>query len=152
MSNTTYSDAVDSMFAQFVATWEIESSPVVGYVPEIRWQGKEKTEIPDKTLFWIRLSTQLVLERQSSLSTDVTGPGKRQYESSGLIFVQLFCPKTTINALYLGRLLAQLARNVFRRQNANVTYRNARINDNLESEQDFHRINVVAEFEFNEIV
>lgn len=151
-----YEQARDEMFALFKTAWDANSAAVVGYVPEVRWQGKEiatpNAGKPDRTKFWARVSIQSVLEQQATLSNCVVEPGKKKYESAGLIFVQVFGPKSVDNSYELLQQLAKVARNAYRGKTTpgNVWFRNVRINT-LNPEELFYRLNVVGEYEFNEI-
>lgn len=148
----TPSEARDEMFSLFSVAWATDAPAIAGYAPEVRWQGKEEPAAPDASKFWVRVSTQHVFEEQKSLTTEVTGQGKRRYEVSGLIFVQLFCPKSNPRATEQGYLLAQVARAAFRGKSTpgNVWFYNVRINE-LPEEDQFYRFNIIGEYEYDEI-
>jgi len=146
---TTYVEAIDEMFSLFNDAWLGQSAAVVSHVPVVRWPGVEEPGTPDAAKFWARVSQQTVLEEQSTISDD---NGKRRYTASGLIFVQLFCPKSEPAAMENGRKLAVIARNSFRGKTTSgkVWFRNARINE-LAPEESAYRFNVVAEYEYDEV-
>lgn len=146
---TNYVEAIDEMFALANNAFAANSSAVVGYVPDIRWPGVQEVGTPDASKFWARVSQQTVIEEQTTLADE---SGKRRYTASGLIFVQLFCPKADVAAMDKGRKLAVIARNAFRGKTTSgkVWFRNARINE-LEPEESAYRFNVVAEYEYDEI-
>lgn len=135
--------AIDAMFAQFNAAWQAGTAAVVGYVPEIRWQGREKETPPPGDKYWARVSNQTVGEGNAAI-------GNSLFESYGLVFVQVFAPKSEADANEKGRALAVLARNVFRAQNPLVCFRHARVQE-LEPEAAFIRFNAVTEYEFYEL-
>jgi|SRR5688572_14082970 len=147
-----YDEARDEMFALFKAAWDANTTAIAGYVPEVRWQGKELTTKPDRSKYWARVSLQSVLEQQATLSNCVIEPGKKKYESAGLIFVQVFAPKAIATAYDTLQKLAIVARDAYRGKTTpgNVWFRNVRINT-LEPEELFYRLNVVGEYEFDEI-
>ena len=147
---TTYSGATDEICGQFWQAWNAaEVSSLVGYVPDVRWPYVEEPETPDSSKYWARVSIQTVFEEQTALAGNDT---KRRYTASGLVFVQLFCPKSVSDSGEVGRKLAEISRNAFRCKSSpnNVWFRNARINE-LSPENLFHRFNVVAEFEYDEV-
>jgi len=148
----TFKQATDEMKALFLAAWNAETAAIVTYVPEIRWQGVEKKALPDGSKYWVRFSKQTVTEEQSTLSNCEGLPGQKVYTASGLIFIQLFCPKSEENAQDLGGKLAAVARNAFRGKTTpgKVWFRNVRINE-LSPEDLYVRFNVVAEFEYDEL-
>jgi len=149
---TNYEGARDEIFALLNVAWLAGAAAIVGYVPEIRWQGVTKETKIDESKFWARVSMQSVGGEQASLSNCAGAIGQKHYTDFGLIFVQLFAPMAAQQAtMKLGRL-AMLARNVYRGVSTDnkVWFRNARIN-NLEDELQFHRLNVVAEYEYDEL-
>lgn len=144
----TYDEAKDEIFSQFYTAWKAQSAAIAGYEPEAWWQNLEKPYKPPQDKFWVRVSTQSVIEEQSTFRDGV----EKRYTGSGLVFVQLFCPKTLGDADTLGGKLAEVARNAFRgkKTTGGVWFRNVRIN-NLEPEELFYRFNVVAEYEYDEV-
>jgi len=144
----TYTEAVDAINGAFYEAWQAEAASIVGSVPEIRWQGVEADK-PPQNVFWCRVSIQTVYEEQTTLSND---NGTKRYRTGGLVFVQIFCPTADAQAMDKGRKLAIVARNAFRgKQTANgVWFRNARINE-LPPEDDAYRLNVVADYEYDDI-
>ena len=142
-----YEDAVSEMFAQFNNKWESEASGIVGYTPDVRWPGVSEGDVPVNK-FWCRVSQQTVDEYQTGLSN---GENNR-YTTIGLIFVQLFCPRTVDSSYWNGRKLAKIARNAFRGHTTEnkVWFRNARINE-LDPENAFYRFNIIAEYEYDQI-
>lgn len=149
---TTYTQAVDAMFKLFNDAWSAGASAIVGSVPPIRWQGVEGRDKPLPNSYWCRVSTQNVLERQTTHKTGVAIGENRRYTSSGLLFVQLFCPMSSADAMDKGRQLATLARDAFRGKTTpnDVWFRNARINE-LPPEESFYRFNIVVEYEYDDI-
>lgn len=148
-----YSAARDEMFALFKTAWDASSSTVAGYVPEVRYQGRELPTKPSATKHWCRISTQNVIDRQITLSDCVEESGKKRYESAGLVFVQLFAPKSVATADEQGRKLAEVAKKAFRGKTTPgaIWFKNVRINDNIADEDGFYRFNVVAEYEYDEV-
>lgn len=150
---TFYTQAVDEMnklFNDAFAAPNIVS--LIGYKPEIFWYGNEREGLPSSDKFWVRHSVQNVLEEQSSLSECEGAVGKKLYDSSGVIIIQFFCPKSTANSLEKGRKLAMIARNAYRGNGTpnGVWFRNARVVD-VPDEKPWYRLNVVIEYEFSEI-
>lgn len=147
-----FDDVNDEINSLFFSAWKARSAAIVGYVPEIRWQGVQYRDLPDGSKFWGRLSKQTVFEEQATLSNCEGLPGKKKYTASGLVFLQLFCPKSNAQAFELGQQLAKLGRNAFRGKSTpgGIWFRNVRINE-LNSERLYERFNVVTEFEHDEL-
>lgn len=148
----TYAEASDEINLLIKEAWELQSSDIVGYIPELRWQGIQYRNLPDTSKYWARVSIQTIFEEQASLSNGVGLAGKRRFESSGLVFVQIFCPKSDARAFEKGKLLAVIARDAFRGKSTEsaIFFRNVRIQE-IPQEDNFERLNIVAEFEYDEI-
>jgi len=147
---TTYSNAIDEINAMFWTDWNsVKTSDLAGYVPEVRWQHVEGVAPPDGSKFWARVSSQTAFEEQTALAGN---DGARRYTASGIVIVQLYCPKSLSRAGEIGRKLAEVARNSFRGKStsSSVWFRNARINE-LAPEENVYRFNIVAEFNYDEM-
>ena len=149
---TDYRGATDDIFGLITKTVEQQSTAVIGYTPEIRYQGVPENNMPGTDKVWMRASIQTVDEQQKTFSTCEGAPGKKLYSSYGLVFVQIFIPKTKNGLWSKGTTFASVLRNAFRgsKSGNGVWFRNPRIEE-LTPEADFFRINVVSEFEYSEI-
>lgn len=147
----TYTTSRDEIFGQFLTAWNLYAPSIVGYLPEVRWQDSEKETIPDGSKYWARLSVQTVTEEQTALG-ECDAPSKRRYTASGLVFVQLFAPKSDSRGAELLGELAMIARNAYRGKSTagSVWFRNCRIKE-LPMEDLFYCRNVVCEFEYDDI-
>lgn len=145
--------AIDEMFSLLNVAWLAGTTAVAGYVPELRWQGKELATKPDPKKYWARASVQRVTEEQATISNCVDAPGQKRFEIGGFLMLQIFCPKIEIAAQVKGAALAEVAKRAFRGKHTspgNVWFHNVRINE-LKPDDSYVRFNVVAEFEFDEI-
>lgn len=147
-----YPDAIDELYAKFVAAWNAQSAAVVGYVPQIFFQGVQPETPPDSSKYWCRVSHDIVIESQTSLSTCEGAPGQRRYTAQGLLFVQLFGPKEDAQAFEFLQKLAIIGRNAYRGKTTpgHIWFRNVRVKP-LPDEELYKRFNVIAEFEYDEI-
>lgn len=149
---TDFPTAIEQIQALFKVAWDANAGAVFGYLPDVEWYGAESVGKADRSKVWVRFMTQAVVEEQATLSTCVDAPFSRRYEASGLVFVQLFLPKTVDNAVVKGRVLAKVARNAFRgkKTTGGVVFYNCRIRD-IPPEDLFYRFNVVAEYDYDEL-
>lgn len=147
-----YDVALDDIYSVLNVAWLGGAAAVVGYVPEIRWPGVEDSTKPDGSKFWARISTQTVTEEQTGFGVCPTETNAMRTTAFGLVFVQLFCPKNVDTSFEFGKLLAKLVRSAYRgRKTVNgVWFRNVRINE-LSAEDLWHRFNVIAEYEYDEV-
>lgn len=149
---TNYESARDEMFALLNVAWQAGASAIVGYTPEIRWQGITKEGKVDVSKYWARVSIESVDGEQTTLSDCAGALGQKRYTDYGLVFVQLFAPiEAQQSQLKLGRL-GMLARNAYRgvSTDGKVWFRNARIKT-IPDELEFHRLNIVAEYQYDEL-
>lgn len=149
---TNYAQATDEINQRFYDDWLSKTAEIVGYVPELRWQNVQEPAQINSSKFWARVSIQTVIEEQSTLSNCEGLPWQKRYTTNGLVFVQIFCPKSNARANELGKLLSVVARNSFRGKMTDnkVWFRKARINE-LPQEDLFYRFNVIAEFQYDEL-
>lgn len=152
MASTDYQTAINDIFTLINSAWIAGAATAVGETAELRFVGVEKEGKIPTDKFWGRVSTQGVNEGQASIANGVGAPGNRRWRADGLVYVQLFAPKSRNTAMQKLRALAQLARNAYRgKQSVNgVSFYNARIQE-LDPEELFHRINVVAEYQYDEL-
>lgn len=144
---TNYISARDSMFELIRSTAQAFS-----YFPHIEYPMIVNQSKPDASKIWLRASTQIVSVEQTALSTCEVENGKKLYTSYGLVIVEFYIPKIEPNGS-LALMWAIQLQNAFRNASSNdgVIYRKARINDGIEPEENFFRLNVVANFEFDEV-
>lgn len=175
---TNYIEAYDSMRERFESTWtdwvtngkpvNIRNSagprqPVIElkradnqnvYVPQIFWKESEEDQPPGYEEHWCRFTSQEIETNQAALRTGLeAGELVQSKETSyGIIIVQMFYAKAAFRGEH--RKLSVIARDIFRSRNIRgnkVWYRNARINE-LRPEENYYRANIVAEYEFDELV
>lgn len=146
---TTYPAVVDAMFAMVLADWQAGAPGIVGTIPEVRWQGDESPQAPAVGTYWLRVTEQLVIEQQTSLSGST---GQKLYTSQGLIYAQVFCPSSDPPSYTNGRFLARLCRNTFRKREPGdlVWFRNAKIVP-VGLSGAWYQFNVSATYQFDEI-
>lgn len=144
----TYFDARDSLYAKLILN-TAEVIALVGYVPKIVYQGVESIDKLPTDEFWMRISQQTVLEEQATLSGNDL---KRRYTTDGLLFVQIFIPKTLPQNYAIGVKLAVFVKNLYRGKQTEdcIWFRNVRIQE-LPAEDAWNRLNVVAEYQYDEI-
>lgn len=151
---TTYTAAIDEMYGLVYDVIQNEITPEIGYEPLTFWQYTEKHGKPSRNKYWLRVSSQIVIESQETLSTACGDAGQKRYNTAGLLFIELYLPKAVGNSGAIGRLLGTMLRDKFRKAvsgASGIVYRNSRILDGLPSEDLFYRLNVVTEFEYDEI-
>lgn len=147
--------AIDDMVTLLLSALGAGSpgATLLTYVPDLRYDGKEKSTLPDPAKLWARLSHQGVRDGQTSMAAQVSGPDKRRYRVEGLLFVQIFAPMVD-GGMDILEKVANIVKNSYRGKISNVAgviFRNVRIND-LPNDGKSYRKNVVAETSYDEIV
>lgn len=148
---TNYSVATAEMFGALNVNWQAHSAAIVGYIPLLYWPGVEQTDAPALDKYWARASILTVVEGDDALGSDGPG-GTRYYLSAGNLFVQCFGPMIG-DPQVMDRLrsLSTLAQNSFRgnKTASGVWFRNVRKQE-LGPDEKFYRINVIAEWQYQE--
>lgn len=144
----TPTTARDEIFRLFTDGWAAQS--IVEGDLDLRYQGRELPNIPRG--YWGRISTQMVTSQQSA-HTMPDGPEASpiEYETNGLVFVQVFAPMAEPDSYRNGDLLAAYCVDIFRRTEtaSGVWFRNGRFNE-LEADGQNYRWNVKVEYQFTE--
>ncbi len=145
----TQSEARDEIFAIFKASWDASSAAVTGYIPKIEYQGAQPRNVPDTAKHWCRISIQTVSEKQASFARNA---GEKKFTAFGLVYVQIFSPRSENNGFEKGLFLGKIAKKSFRGKSTPgaVWFYNVRLNE-LTPEDSFYRLNVVAEYEYDEV-
>lgn len=143
---TTYSGAIDELFGIVNSIWP-QLTGIAGYAPEIRWAGEVRPGKPDASKFWARVSASIVTDKLSTLSNVV---GSKLFHATGLLYVQLFCPRNEVNPTVKGRSMAEIIRAQFRAASpsGNIWFRDQKIVE-LPSTEENYPINVVVTFEYD---
>ncbi len=142
---TDYPSAVDALYG--IATAALKG--LTPAVTDIRYPGSDEVAIPPASEYWARVSDQMVIERQQSLSADVGMPGGRRYQCIGLITVQLFCPRIDGAAANNGRMMITQVVDAFRRPvpDGSMWFRNQQQKPVIYNKANL-QFNAVATFEF----
>lgn len=152
---TTYPVAVDDMYRIVTAAWNAGgtgAAAILGESAELRYVDVEKPGKVATDKYFGRIVESQVSEPLASLSNNVVAPGNRRYRAEGILRVELFAPKSKSSSKDKLRLLAQSVKLALRGKETpnGVEFNNVRIN-NVDAEELFYRLNVVAEYAYDEI-
>jgi hypothetical protein len=144
-----YSDALDELFGMVEAVFVDPTIMALVGTLDVRWQGVGTSAVPDRSKMWARVSTQTVTDNQVSLAANAN---KNLYEATGLLYVQLFCPRNLAASMENGRAVALAMRDAFRKQSPSgqIWFRNQKILELAET-VDFYPINVVVQYSYKTI-
>lgn len=147
----TPQQARKEMFALVNSAWQAGATAIVGYVPEIRYQGVELPALPGTDKFWARASTDNVTTRQASHKADEPGVSDVVYETLGFITLQIFAPMKSADSWEKGELLSELGQRMFMASETagGVWFRNPRIRQ-LDNDGTWYRWNVLADYQFDQ--
>lgn len=148
----TPQEARKQMFALVADTWAAKSEPIVGYLPEIRYQGLEEAELPGADKFWMRASTQTVTTRQSGHRMPEVGGSPVVFTNFGFITLQVFAPMKARSSWAKGELLSELGQCMFMASETggSVWFRNPRIRE-IQNDGTWYRWNVIADYQFDQV-
>lgn len=146
---TTLRAAIDEMFATANNVFTGYAATLLGYAPDVRWPGVPLGTQPDKSRLWARVSTQIVTDEQASLAN---AQGIQLYAATGLLHIQLFCPRNVGASIDNGRLVAEALQNAFRLQSTSgeIWYSKQKAFELPEAEENYP-INVSVQFYYKTI-
>ena len=132
--------------------WQAYALGIVGYAPEIRWQGVELGFLPGSDKFWMRVSTQGVASPQRGHRMPQVGISKPVYDNLGFITLQIFAPMKSADSYEKGELLAGLGQGMFMASETagSIWFRNPRIRE-LDNDGSWFRWNVIADYQFSQV-
>lgn len=151
--------ARDESARKFTEAFGPAAEVIIGDPVEIRYQGVlhaiagQPLKAVDPSKYWVRFSMRGVMSRPSAfVLSEEPVPSQMEFETNGLVFVQVFAPMIEVNGFAQGLLLAELAQDIFRRTEtaSGVVFNNVRINE-LDDDTKSYRWNVIAEYEFSEV-
>jgi hypothetical protein len=149
----TPQQARKEMFAKVDECWRAHSEDIVGYVPEIRWQGVEEGKVPGADKFWMRAGTTTVTTRQSGhMMPDEPDGSPVVYTNYGFITLQIFAPMKGRESWSKGELLSELGQRMFMASETGggIWFRNPRIRE-LNNDGTFYRWNVISDYQFSQV-
>lgn len=121
----------------------------IGLDCQLRFQGKENPE--STPACYVRFSLQTVLSPLKAYAVKDEGSNSRIYETAGLFFASVNIEMSVADSFRTGDLLATAIRDMVRDVDTplGVWLRNARLNE-LPSDGQYYKWNVVAEYEYDE--
>ena len=99
--------------------------------------------------YWARISKRTFMQKQTAFGSS----GQKRHTARGLVFVQLFLPVSKNEAWQKGQLMVSPIKKALsgRSSSGTVIFREPRAEE-LGLDGSHHRLNVVAEFEYDEKV
>lgn len=142
------SEARDEMFAMLLSAWENGAGDVLGYLPDILWQGQEKGP-PSLEFAYARASVVHNTGRQASLAGEA---GAKRFRRTGILFVQCFAPLGIENPLTIADNLGRIVLDAFegRSSPGGIWFRSCRLNE-IGPTDGWYQVNVIAEFSYDEV-
>lgn len=142
-------EAKGVIFAHATAAWLAACQTLEIENAELRFKDDGLAE-PANGVYWARMSTQTVEEGQETLRNGAV----RRFLTVGLVFVQVFAPRTDDDGADNADLLAEAMRNAFRdpQVDDNLEFTRAAIDDNVRAEPAWIQINVSARFWYRQFM
>jgi hypothetical protein len=145
MPITDITEAHDKLLAVFKTAWDTLDDPPLVIYPD------DGQDLPDDGPY-ARVTVQHNLQSQVTVGGKLSngGPGQR-FRAFGIITVQIFT--ISGDGLTTAHTLSTLVKNAFQGKNTGsdeIEFRNARINE-IGQDGPWHQINVLAEFNYDEI-
>lgn len=148
MSLPTFGDARDEILGLFNTAWTSNAGAVNGGdVPPVAWPGVDASA-HDPESAHARVFLRHVDSRQASFGQ----VGQRRFNRKGLLTIQVFTPTARNTGLSLAENLATIARDAYEGIGtaSGIWFRNVRIQE-VGPDKGLYQMNVVAEFEYDEL-
>lgn len=143
---TTYLEAIDAMFGMVKATLDSESGAILGYVPDVRWQGVEESSPPELNKTWAHVYQMTVNTRQAGFNDAVD----RLYATVGVLTIELFVARSEGRAMQRGRQLSEALRQALEgTRTGGVWYRNVTATEELQTDS-YSVFRIMADYEYTE--
>ena len=143
--------ARDEIFGLLRREWEAESFKHTPdrKVPEVRWPGVEKKELPSTDAVWIRVSLQHTSSGPGALGKFA---GKRLFTRTGLLVVQVFTPLSADPGGDMNCRLSRVVQAAFEGDatEGGVWFRNATIRE-IGASDSWLQTNVTVSFTYDEL-
>ena len=150
MSLPTHTAAVDEILGLFREHWNAETPALNGGdAVRVEWPGVDSGDAPKPTEAYARVRVRHTTSRQATF-----GPtGGRRFTRPGFVAVQVFAPIAGGAGLTFAESLSIIARNAFegRGTDSGIWFRRSVIEDIGQTEGTWHQMNVVVEFEYDEM-
>lgn len=122
---------------------------ILGYAPDIRWQGVVNPVKPDSSKAFFRVSSQMVSDRLAAMGA---AGGTKRYEAISLLYVQIFMPRTVGGYAGVGKQIGDLIASQFKKASPSgmLQFINPKIVTLPETESSLP-INVVVEYHYDSL-
>lgn len=152
---TTYVEASDDMKSTVLVAWNAACTAQFGATCKLFYQDRikdGKLEVGNADEFWARVVVQHVTAGQTALGG--RADGGRRHTAYGILYVQLFVPLAAKTAWRKAQFVASALKNALSGATASGTvwFTRPRVNDNIPPDPAHTRINVLCEFQYDEIV
>ncbi|AJD83167.1 minor tail protein [Paracoccus phage vB_PmaS-R3] len=150
----TYEEAIDLMYATFSDAWTAGAAAIVGYVPDVRYEGvpdQTETKRHDKTSrYWARLTVRNAFDNTAGVGR-ANSSEEFLYESVGNLSIEIYGPKQDNAAITKLRRLAMLSRSAYRgvASGGEVVYTEVTIRERPPEDR-WQRIDVTAVYNYHE--
>jgi hypothetical protein len=149
----TYSTAFNELLQLFNNAWNVKTTAIVGYIPEVITLNDLERVKQNRDKYWVRVSRSTVQETQSTISDDYGGGshGKRT-RTTGVVMVQLFGPLNDAECESKLGQLAEVARDAFKFNSTDscIWFRDATIKE-AQPNNGWQQKNVTATYSYDEL-
>lgn len=147
MTVANYPTAVDTIYSRLLDAMPAIAD-IVGYTPEIRFQGVVEEQPPKANEFFLRARVEPVNETQATFRNSQD----KRYQADGLVIIQLFSPMNIVGGIDTLRQVADLIKKAYRGSisGSGIWYYNTIILE-IPPDRHWNRLNIRSEYEYSEI-
>jgi hypothetical protein len=148
-----YLQAKSETYGAFYNALVSLATPIMGYIPEVRWSGIEVASKPQVDKYYITASFQeLESEQRAFTQCEPSSPSGKLFISLGLATFTIHGPSFQANAKEKSEELAKALRKQLRlpRPDSDLWLRNPKIGDTYQMDN-FLRTVITVEFHYTEV-
>lgn len=135
--SVTQQDSLDLMYGIAKGAIDANAPGILHYAPDVRYVGQPKAERPDQEKLWIRISSSVVTD---DLSAIPNATGQKLYQASGLLSVELYCPRNVAGSVStFGLPLGEAIRSAYRSSGSSgeISFTNQKIVQMTETDESY---------------
>lgn len=151
----TYEEAGDALAGLFWSSFGVASQNLLGYTPKVFWPFESSGDQAPSDKVWLRVTRATISEELAGYGEGEgnIGMANRRYDVTGLYAIQIFCPQVMPNAERKLGQLAMAAKDSLQGKHDPTNFlqcKNVTIKEQP-SEKVWYRVNVVCDFEYQEV-
>lgn len=149
----SYTDAVDEIWTMFNTRWLAKTTALVGYVPEVYYQGMEKAAKPLTNKYYVTAKILPAGEKTITFRNNLDGLQNQRYNNYGVLKFVIFAPLSDSQNALRARQLGIVIRDSYsgKESPSGVSFFNVVIKEDLPPTESFNKISVYSDYNYDDV-